>query len=82
MKKQDAISYFKPGAALARAVGISKQAVSCWGEYVPPAIAQLLMETTGGALVFDPENYPDSYRRPGGRLWEPTAKPATIGAAA
>jgi hypothetical protein len=73
MKKQDAISYFKTQAAVAQAAGISKQAVSQWGEFVPPAVAELLAEITGGKLVFDPGCYPQSYRRPGGRLWNPTS---------
>lgn len=72
MKKQDAISYFGTQAAIAQAAGISKQAVSQWGEFVPPAIATLLAEISGGELTFDPSRYPQSYRRPGGRLWIPT----------
>jgi hypothetical protein len=72
MKKQDAISYFRTRAALARAVGITRQAVNEWNEYVPPAIAVLLEEMTNGALVFDPDSYPATYRRPGRPLWTPT----------
>ncbi|MER2514393.1 MAG: Cro/CI family transcriptional regulator [Nitrosomonas ureae] len=72
MKKQDAISYFGTRAALARAVGITRQAVNEWKEFVPPTIAALLEEMTDGALVFDPASYPESYRRPGRPLWTPS----------
>jgi len=71
MKKQDAISYFGSQAALARTLGISKQAVSSWGDLVPPTNAMALEEITHGALKYCPESYPASYRRPGGRLWKP-----------
>lgn len=73
MKKQDAISHFGSKAAVARAAGISKQAVSQWGDFVPPRIAELLAEISAGKLIYDPDVYPSSYRRPGGRLWSPTA---------
>lgn len=72
MKKKDAISYFGTQSAIARAAGISRQAVSQWGEFVPPAIANLLVEVSGGKLIFDPSSYPPAYLRPGGRLWIPT----------
>ncbi len=72
MKKQDAISYFGTQAKIARAAGISRQAVSQWGEFVPPAIATLLAKISGGKLIFDPSSYPQAYLRPGGRLWTPT----------
>lgn len=75
MKKQDAVSYFKTQAALARAAGVTRQAVWDWGEFVPPAVAEVLAEASGGALKYDPANYPDTYRRPGGRLWTPTPAP-------
>lgn len=73
MKKQDAISHFGSKAAVARAAGISKQAVSQWGDFVPPAIAEAFAEISAGELVYDPGVYPPSYRRPGGRLWAPTS---------
>jgi len=72
MKKHDAVFHFKSQAALARAAGVSRQAVWDWGEFVPPAIAELLQEITDGALKYDPSVYPDTYRRPGGRLWTPS----------
>jgi hypothetical protein len=72
MKKTEAISHFGNQAKIARAVGISRQAVSQWGEFVPPAIAALLAKISGGKLIFDPSSYPPAYLRPGGRLWTPT----------
>jgi DNA-binding transcriptional regulator YdaS (Cro superfamily) len=71
MKKQDAISHFGSQVAVARAAGISRQAVSQWGDFVPPTVAKLLAEISVGGLVYDPDVYPSSYRRPGGRLWVP-----------
>lgn len=72
MKKRDALAYFGTSIALARAVGVTKSAVSQWGEFVPPAIAELLQDLTQGVLHYDPSVYPDTYRRPGGRLWTPS----------
>ena len=76
MKKQTAISYYGSQVRLAKAAGVSKQAVWNWGEFVPPTIAELLHKNTNGALQYDPSAYPDTYRRPGGRLWTPTPQPS------
>lgn len=68
MKTQDVLDRFGTATAVARELGVSKQAVSQWGELVPPASAALLEKITAGALVFDP----NSYVRRRGRLWAPT----------
>ncbi|AMQ44837.1 hypothetical protein AMS64_22015 [Aeromonas veronii] len=48
MKKQDAIDRFGSVRALAAALGCSTQAISQWGEDVPPLRAFQLKEMTGG----------------------------------
>ena len=62
MDKSDAISHFGTGTAVAKALGISKGAVSAWGEKVPPLSAARLHEITSGALRFDPSDYADYYK--------------------
>lgn len=74
MKKQDAISHFGSKTAIARALGITRQAVQLWGDFVPTASAIALEEVTHGALKYCPDSYPESYRRPGGRLWKPVIR--------
>ena len=58
MKTKDAIAYFGSGAALATAVGISRAAVSQWGDLVPLATAARLEKITEGKLALDIERYP------------------------
>lgn len=43
MKKSDAVDAFKNKAAVAKAIGITKQAVSLWGEIVPEGSALKLL---------------------------------------
>lgn len=43
MKKKDAIEAFKNNVGVARAIGITKQAVSLWGEVVPEGSALKLL---------------------------------------
>lgn len=50
MKTADAIRHFGTQAALARALGVSKQAVAQWGEVVPDGRAYQLQVITGGKL--------------------------------
>ncbi|WP_421217958.1 Cro/CI family transcriptional regulator [Aeromonas enteropelogenes] len=50
MKKQDAIDHFGGTRALATALGCSTQAISQWGEQVPPRRAYEIQEITEGAL--------------------------------
>lgn len=58
MKTDDAIHYFGTAAAVARALQISKSAVSQWGELVPLATAARLERITNGALELDLNAYP------------------------
>jgi DNA-binding transcriptional regulator YdaS (Cro superfamily) len=57
MKTADAVTYFGSGAALAAAVGISRAAVSQWGELVPLATAARLEKLTDGRLTLDIDTY-------------------------
>lgn len=57
MKTKDAIAHFGSASKLAEAVGISKAAVSQWGECVPLGTAALIEKLTGGAVVIDPACY-------------------------
>ncbi|HHW4403769.1 TPA: Cro/CI family transcriptional regulator [Aeromonas hydrophila] len=54
MKTNHAVKYFGSKAALARALGINKGAVSQWGEKVPKGRAYQLELMTGGQLKADP----------------------------
>jgi len=56
MKKADALRLYGTGAALARAVGVTPQAVSQWGELIPELqAARLALQTL--ALTYNPEDY-------------------------
>jgi DNA-binding transcriptional regulator YdaS (Cro superfamily) len=50
MKTADAIKFFGTRTALAKALGITKQAVTQWGETVPEGRAYQLQVITGGQL--------------------------------
>lgn len=55
MTTDDAISHFKSGAALARALGIHRSAIGQWGES-PPIDRQCQIEViTNGTLKADRE---------------------------
>ena len=43
MKKKDAVDAFKNSVGVAKAIGITKQAVSLWGELVPEGSALKLL---------------------------------------
>lgn len=65
MKTSDVLQQFGTASAVAETLGITRSAVSQWGEMVPPASAARLEKLSGGKLVFDP----DVYRNRRGRLW-------------
>jgi len=52
MRKDEAISLFGSASNLAKALGITRQAVSLWGDFVPPLrvyqIRDILAERKGG----------------------------------
>jgi len=53
MDKQTAIDFFGSAAALAKALGVSKSAVSQWGEQVPMRRQFEIEHVSGGALRAD-----------------------------
>lgn len=57
MLKQDAIEYFGSKSKLASAAGVSRSAVSLWGELIPEVRAARIQAATGGALVYNPAVY-------------------------
>lgn len=50
LKTNEAAARFGSRAALAKALGINRAAVTLWGEYVPQSRAIQLQEITSGAL--------------------------------
>lgn len=50
MKTEEAVKHFGSKANLARALGIKRQAVVQWGEYVPLGRAYQIQVLTGGKL--------------------------------
>ena len=68
MKKSDAFEHFGGPAATARAIGISHQSVSKWGETVPTLHAVTIELVTKGKLrAIPPEHH---------EIAEPEAEPA------
>ncbi|WP_449567064.1 Cro/CI family transcriptional regulator [Lelliottia nimipressuralis] len=62
MFKEDAIRFFNNNqAVLAKAAGVSAQAVSQWGDLVPEGRTARLVAASGGVLVYDSAVY-DAYR--------------------
>lgn len=57
MKTADVIAHFGNSVKTAKALGITKSAVSQWGEYVPERIAYKVQFLTGGTLCVDPSAY-------------------------
>lgn len=57
MKVADAIHHFGSAAALAKALGISKAAVSQWGVLIPIGSAARLEKITEGKLSLALEHY-------------------------
>lgn len=57
MRTKAAIKHFKTRAAIARALGISRAAVSKWGPVVPEGSAYKLESLTGAELKVDPALY-------------------------
>ena len=63
MRKTDVLEHFdNNGAAVARAVGVTRGAVHLWGEIIPEAMAYRVQEATRGKLKVDSRLYRE--RRP------------------
>lgn len=58
MKKSDVIRHYGSKSAVARALGITPQAVSLWGARVPELRAYQIEQLTCGALKRDPTERP------------------------
>lgn len=58
MNKKEVIAHFGSQSATARALGITRSAISQWGELVPLATAARLERITNGALELDLNAYP------------------------
>jgi DNA-binding transcriptional regulator YdaS (Cro superfamily) len=57
MKTKQAASFFGSEAALARVLGISRQAVNKWGGVIPVKYALRIQKTTGGKLTVNWSDY-------------------------
>jgi len=57
MLKSVAIAHFGSRVALAKALGVTKGAVSLWGQVIPEGSAYKLESLTKGALRVDPQLY-------------------------
>jgi transcriptional repressor of cell division inhibition gene dicB len=57
MTPEQAIKHFKSAANVARALGISRAAVTKWGDLIPEGSAYKLESLSGGALRVDPSLY-------------------------
>lgn len=66
MRTQLVIDYFGTAAETARQLGISKGAISQWGEHVPFARALQIERMTRGRLKFSPRHYPQAKAAVGG----------------
>lgn len=60
MLKSDVIAYFKSQQAVARALGVTKSAVSLWKQVIPEGRAYQIESLTRRALRVDPEVYAKS----------------------
>lgn len=57
MKTKAAMDHFKTQVVLAKALGISQQAVAKWGDLVPKGSAYKLQVITGGILQVNESLY-------------------------
>jgi len=57
VKTKTAIAHFGSAMALAKALGLTKGAVSHWGEVIPEKNALKLERITDGKLVYDESLY-------------------------
>ena len=60
MTKTEAIQYYGTHAKLARALGISRQAVTDWGDRIPEGRQWQLEVVTGGDLKADRRDLPEA----------------------
>lgn len=63
MLKQTAVKHFGSGAALARALGRTQQAVDAWDEVVPEGMAYKIQVITRGRVRVDVSLYGKKKRK-------------------
>lgn len=56
MKMKDAVSFYGSKRALALALGVSKSAITLWGDQIPPLRSCQLEKLTNGQLKADKED--------------------------
>jgi transcriptional regulator with XRE-family HTH domain len=61
MKTLDAVKHFGGRRQVAEALGVTRQAVSKWGEYVAEGSAYKLQHLTGGKLKVIEKVYENKY---------------------
>jgi transcriptional repressor of cell division inhibition gene dicB len=57
MLTSEALKFFGSKTVIAETLGISPQAVTQWGDLVPPLSAAKLAKRSRGKLKFDPDIY-------------------------
>ena len=57
MLRKDAVKLFGSQVNVARVLGLTRAAVSAWGEIVPEGQAYKLQVVTGGKIKVDPRKY-------------------------
>jgi hypothetical protein len=62
MLKTTVIAHFGTQTAVARALGITKGAISLWGDVIPEGRAYQVQAVTGGKLRVDAALYPKRTR--------------------
>lgn len=63
MRKAAAVEHFETESAVARALGITHQAVNNWPDIVPKGSAYQLQVITAGKLTVDPSLYEKPKRK-------------------
>lgn len=57
MEKQTVLDYYQTGTAVAQVLGLTRQAVSKWGDIIPELYALRLEKLSGGRLVYNETLY-------------------------
>ena len=77
MLKSDVIAHFGSANEAAAALGITKQAISAWGEIIPRGSAYIVQGITKGKLKVDPANYPPKKKLRESEVENPSVKSST-----
>lgn len=63
MRTQAVVDHFGSRKKVAEALNLTPQAISAWGDIVPPLQASRLALLAPGVLVFDPAQYEGWYSK-------------------